>query len=979
MIGRALGVAARHRVMPLAPMGGVFTFFACIAAAFALGAAPALASAPCANEQVRGESDLSPVTGEPYSRELPDCRAFEMVSPLDKQSEGAEQLVGSAYQEYGLAASPEGEASGWESGGQFAGEENFYGGLVFHNGYVSRRGPSGWSTSGTFAPAALIGFPAFIGLNSFFTSDLRSGQASCGEAQTVVETGGVRSAFVCAARALRQGTLEYTPWQVASFAPPRAVSLQAENRYYVGASADLSRLFVQPGSSLRAADVADLEQRFIDTRLEQAGEGYGAVLYEVMPSGSLLRAVNVDNSGRLLVNGVEKSETQPEPEGPLTGDALHPGYNGLGETGIEGTSYHAISQSGQTVFFSATPPGAVVPLVALYARIHCVPAEGGPWCREDGNGEYLETIAVSDPSQAECPSCVRPVSVANATLNEGSTVATVPSGGFPNVSAGMEVSGPGIPGGTFVSSVSKNTLTLSNAASAGASGVELGFAMAKGATFQGASADGSKVFFTTTQSLLPGDKNKTATDLYEYRFITRQEELDGKSRLTLISSGAEGEQVTGVVRVSSDGSHVYFVARGEVARGLPEEEENANGEKWGPGEENVYGYDTSSGSLKFVVAGFNASHEGIKKMEVFGAAGVHEEEVSLDAHRAAQTTPDGRYLAFSMRVVARAGDTNPASVSAAYLFDFETGTLTWISKPAPGCTGCGGEGREALIPATPTSMGGAQPEIEDFDRAISGESEAEAPGRTPRERHDGEYVLFVTSEKLQSGDENKSSSNVYAGIDLYEWHCPSGCPHPSQEGVVSMISAGQGIREGKAIPKDNQVGETTSGESVAMSASGSDIFFINEGAQLVKQDADAITDVYDARVDGGFPAPPPAPACADESCQPQEPPMQQFALATSSVFAAAGNLAPPATGTLAFTTTTPRPKALTRKQRLAKALKACQRKHSKRRRAACKARARRKYGAKKHRHGAKKHRRRAKKAHHATRRTGARNSVRRGG
>ena len=38
----------------------------------------------CPNEGLRGESDIDPVTGRPLSSELPDCRAYEMVTPVDK-------------------------------------------------------------------------------------------------------------------------------------------------------------------------------------------------------------------------------------------------------------------------------------------------------------------------------------------------------------------------------------------------------------------------------------------------------------------------------------------------------------------------------------------------------------------------------------------------------------------------------------------------------------------------------------------------------------------------------------------------------------------------------------------------------------------------------------------------------------------------------------------------------------------------------
>ncbi|HEY5045169.1 MAG TPA: hypothetical protein VII53_04865 [Solirubrobacteraceae bacterium] len=51
-------------------------------ALFALALPTALLAAePCPNEQLRAESLVNPATGEPYSAQLPGCRAYELVSP----------------------------------------------------------------------------------------------------------------------------------------------------------------------------------------------------------------------------------------------------------------------------------------------------------------------------------------------------------------------------------------------------------------------------------------------------------------------------------------------------------------------------------------------------------------------------------------------------------------------------------------------------------------------------------------------------------------------------------------------------------------------------------------------------------------------------------------------------------------------------------------------------------------------------------
>jgi hypothetical protein len=131
-----------------------------------------------------------------------------------------------------------------------------------------------------------------------------------------------------------------------------------------------------------------------------------------------------------------------------------------------------------------------------------------------------------------------------------------------------------------------------------------------------------------------------------------------------------------------------------------------------------------------------------------------------------------------------------------------------------------------------------------------------------------------------------------------------------------------------------------------MSATGSDIFFFSK-AQLVGQDTDGLVDVYDARIDGGFPAPPPKPSCSGDACQGPASTPPSFGAAASSLAAPGGNLAagtivgggPPQTPAKRAS------KPLTRAQQLAKALKAC-RARPRKQRATCEAQARRRYGSK---------------------------------
>ena len=67
-------------------------------------------------------------------------------------------------------------------------------------------------------------------------------------------------------------------------------------------------------------------------------------------------------------------------------------------------------------------------------------------------------------------------------------------------------------------------------------------------------------------------------------------------------------------------------------------------------------------------------------------------------------------------------------------------------------------------------------------------------------------------------------------------------------------------------------GRSAGGASfVDASADGSDAFFLTDGS-LVAADPGSV-DLYDARVGGGFPIPPPPIACEGDACQalPPEP------------------------------------------------------------------------------------------------------------
>jgi hypothetical protein len=123
------------------------------------------------------------------------------------------------------------------------------------------------------------------------------------------------------------------------------------------------------------------------------------------------------------------------------------------------------------------------------------------------------------------------------------------------------------------------------------------------------------------------------------------------------------------------------------------------------------------------------------------------------------------------------------------------------------------------------------------------------------------------------------------------------------------------------------------------SADGSDVFFATTN-ELVPQDTGDSLVVYDARVEGGFPPAPPSPGCGSgESCKPPPTPASgAFAASGTATFSGPGDVARVLGGK------TP---AQVRAEELARALKACEKDRSKKKRAACTGRARRLYAPRK--------------------------------
>ncbi len=112
--------------------------FATVLWVMVLGALALPAFASCPNEQAREQSN---------STRLPDCRAYEMVSPLEKNGADIEG-IGGGDGGAAVQTTPDGDAVTYISPGAFDASK----GSPLVNQYISRHGAAGWSTENITEP-----------------------------------------------------------------------------------------------------------------------------------------------------------------------------------------------------------------------------------------------------------------------------------------------------------------------------------------------------------------------------------------------------------------------------------------------------------------------------------------------------------------------------------------------------------------------------------------------------------------------------------------------------------------------------------------------------------------------------------------------------------------------------------------------------------------------------------------------------------
>jgi hypothetical protein len=268
----------------------------------------------------------------------------------------------------------------------------------------------------------------------------------------------------------------------------------------------------------------------------------------------------------------------------------------------------------------------------------------------------------------------------------------------------------------------------------------------------------------------------------------------------------------GFIGASADGDTAFFVATGQIVGGASTQA----GEK-------LYRWRWNNGSPTI-------DYIGPYQAVVGGGAYGNSESNFLEQPR--QVTPNGEYLVLYSKLRLNPAADSDSSLDL-YRWD-ETQGWTCISCQAPNMPSTGDVNN--MFPLWLHGVG------------FNG-MESSMPIRIMS--NDGQHIFFATPDALVPEDVNGEAGcpmvqQIFVKEpscqDIYEWN----------DGTISLVSTGTGSEPVRLM------GATPDGKNV---------FFLTR-QHLVGWDVDDNMDVYDARVGGGFPEPPPQPpSCEGEACR----------------------------------------------------------------------------------------------------------------
>jgi hypothetical protein len=379
------------------------------------------------------------------------------------------------------------------------------------------------------------------------------------------------------------------------------------------------------------------------------------------------------------------------------------------------------------------------------------------------------------------------------------------------------------------------------------------------AIFEGASDDGSRVFFRSNAPLtaddpnagcgapcLAGSPSANSWDLYMYELAPGDDPTGPGGELTRISRGPTGSGdcnspvgATGTVGalrfVSADGETVYFTC----AAPLPDAEvpsdstrtTTPSGTVTTTTDSNLYRYTDTEGSAtwRFIARLARGTGSvpaacattGIDVTSAIGNSlgGGNANNVGFTDGKCVHGTDDGEFVTFWTPSALTTDDPEAGSMDI-YTYDAASDELVRITGSQGGVgTGytCGLTGA-----ATQTLCHGDPGYESSGPLALLGVATDPAVA--------GDRVAFFQSKaRLIAGD----TDDAY---DVYQW----------RNGVLSLLSTGKSTSDG-AFYKGND-------------RTGQNVYLVTRD-QMTWQDHDALVDAYTARTNGGIPQPPAPPAC----------------------------------------------------------------------------------------------------------------------
>lgn len=358
-----------------------------------------------------------------------------------------------------------------------------------------------------------------------------------------------------------------------------------------------------------------------------------------------------------------------------------------------------------------------------------------------------------------------------------------------------------------------------------------------GGVFAGGSGDDGSVVYFTDANKLTSDSTATAgePDLYAYDFS--RPTGDRLADLTVDGNAGEHADVLGYVgtnETGSPGDYVYFVADGVLAAN-----QSSSGVHATPGAPNLYMVHDGTSSF---IATLSAATDSCDWQNICMTARV---------------SSNGRYLGFDS--LEQLTNFNNLDVNTAepdqevFLYDGEAENLS--------CASCGMTGAAPIAPAS--------------IRLPEARSVPNAPITLSLQRNvsDNGQVFFDTPNPLVAAARNGHSTEpakIYLQSNVYEY----------EVGRINLLSSG-----------------TAESPSYFYEASvdGGDVFLITAQG-LTFGATSAEVSIYDAKVDGGFPAPPSSSnePCSGETCSGPQSPTTQPPSNASEGFTGPGNLELPA-------------------------------------------------------------------------------------